>query len=89
MERDRPPTPPNPLEQEVNSGEPVRVAFVVQMPVMEQRREERDEDEVGWRPGMEIGVWEGVVQPETVSSEEAGPYGDSSRDDQYRHSHGV
>lgn len=58
----------NPVEQDVTPGEPVRLAFMVQMPVQGKApstRTEASEEDVGWRPGMEIGVWEGVVDQRT------------------------
>jgi hypothetical protein len=71
--------PPTPREREIDraterrldDAEPVRVSFMIQMPVLpeevarERMRRERerdvDEEEAGWRAGMEIGVWEGTV----------------------------
>lgn len=56
----------------LQDGEPVRVAVVIQMPKSaEQLGREREsdaelkeegEEPVGWRGGMELGVWEGVVE---------------------------
>ena len=49
-------------ERQVTEGEGVRLAVVIQMPaeVSPKRTSmDTDEDEPGWRPGMELGVWEG------------------------------
>ena len=67
-----PPPPPPKLQREIDRalgvGEEVRVAVVIQMPREVEDEPERHYDsdeeeyeEVGWKPGMELGVWEGVV----------------------------
>jgi glucose dehydrogenase len=46
----------------------MRLAVVIQMPAREQMAKERqswgsdeEEEEVAWKSGMELGVWEGTV----------------------------
>ncbi|ORX40831.1 hypothetical protein BD324DRAFT_647737 [Kockovaella imperatae] len=68
-----PPTPE--LERELEDGEEIRVGVVIRMPMQEDpldRRSRRttttdddqddDVEEIGWKPGMELGVWEGTVR---------------------------
>jgi len=51
------------IDRPINVGEEMRLAVVIQMPTDEaERRSHDDEDEeVAWEDGMELGVWEGVV----------------------------
>lgn len=74
------PPPPVPREPEMarplSDGEPVRVAVVVQMPTeCDAVSALSDDDEIAWRPGMEIGVWEGMVvgRKRSISSDETEP----------------
>lgn len=47
----------------------MRLAVVIQMPTTGDKQKKRtswtsedeEEEEVGWEPGMELGVWEGSV----------------------------
>ncbi|CAK9783026.1 hypothetical protein CC85DRAFT_286562 [Cutaneotrichosporon oleaginosum] len=61
-----PPTPRAPeMSRPLADAEPLRVAVIVQMPTeweCDASSALSDDDEIGWRPGMEIGVWEGVVE---------------------------
>jgi hypothetical protein len=47
------------LDKSLEIGEELRVAVVVRMPG------ERRDEETGWENGMELGVWEGVVEEGT------------------------
>lgn len=57
------------IDREIQEGEDLRLAVVIQMPTPEDRVKKRqswnsddeEDEEVGWEMGMELGVWEGVV----------------------------
>lgn len=55
------------LNRTIEAGEALRIAVVVQMPTFSvdgQRYRQGDNDEeVAWESGMELGLWEGVVEP--------------------------
>ncbi|GMK56188.1 hypothetical protein CspeluHIS016_0300280 [Cutaneotrichosporon spelunceum] len=50
------------MERSLADGEPLRVAVMVLMPTESDAVSVLiDADEIAWRPGMEVGVWEGIV----------------------------
>lgn len=57
------------IDRELQDGEDVRLAVVIQMPTagdgVKKRQswgsDDEEEEEVGWEMGMELGVWEGSV----------------------------
>ena len=50
------------LDRDIQPGEPVRVGVMISMPHQATISFEGDGDEaIGWEPGMELGIWEGVV----------------------------
>ena len=56
------------IDREIQEGEDMRLAVVIQMPVRGEGTRKRqswnsddEEEEVGWETGMELGVWEGNV----------------------------
>ncbi|EIW66245.1 hypothetical protein TREMEDRAFT_65516 [Tremella mesenterica DSM 1558] len=67
-----PPARPEPmkeLDRGIGSGEMLRIAVMVQMPQRgsfnvkgDDRERQDEEDETGWEPGMEIGVWQGQIR---------------------------
>lgn len=71
-----PPPPPPPKRKEpkeserpLEAEEPVRIAVLIQMPVDPSAPAplyDDAEDEVAWRPGMELGVWEGNLAGSTA-----------------------
>lgn len=59
---------PKEADRPLEAEEPVRVAVLIQMPVdpaLPPPLYDDAEDEVGWRPGMELGVWEGNLAGST------------------------
>ncbi|TYJ55227.1 hypothetical protein B9479_004057 [Cryptococcus floricola] len=54
------------IDRSIGTGEPLRIGVVIQMPnpvISGQRYTQGDDDEqVAWESGMEIGLWEGVVE---------------------------
>ena len=58
------------LSRDLAPGEQLRIAVVIRMPAEEEMdpqrpqggAEDEDEDRSGWEPGMELGVWEGVIR---------------------------
>lgn len=67
-ERSSKPSKIKEINREIQEGEDMRVAVVIQMPAREQGAKERqtltsdeEEEEVAWESGMELGVWEGTV----------------------------
>lgn len=56
------------IDREIQEGEDLRLAVVIQMPMRGEGTRKRqswnsddEEEEVGWETGMELGVWEGNV----------------------------
>ena len=53
------------IDRDLNPGEEMRVSVVIQMPREKTDRKIDDEtvreDEVGWENGMQLGVWEGIL----------------------------
>lgn len=56
------------LDRTIEAGEALRIAVVVQMPTPsvdgQRYRQDDNDEEVAWENGMELGLWEGVVEPQ-------------------------
>ena len=47
----------------VGDDDGIQVAILIQMPIPKTEETDSNEEESGWRPGMELGVWRGVALP--------------------------